>query len=372
VAQSLFGGRRIAERIHRSMSDRDVAARLASRLPATEPLPERLPAGNDFTVDGLATRQAFLKTEYGFDIAALEGDAGIPMAESLRGNIENLVGMVQIPVGVIGPLRINGLYAHGDYIVPLATTEGAMIASYHRGAYVLSQAGGVSAMCLAESVSRAPGFAFNSLVEAAGFMDWVLQNAESFRGAVEEATSHGRLNDIKFSSCGTLVYLIFEYETGDAAGQNMVTVATEKVCNYIVAQSPYKPVRWYVEANLSGDKKASMLSFMGTRGKKVVASAQIPAKLVQRFLHTVPEEMAEYCRVSALGGVQSGTIGVQGHYANALAGIFLACGQDVACVAEAAVGITQMTVTSAGALDVSVRDSFDDGAISGRGTAGCV
>ncbi len=354
MAQSLFSGRRIAERIHDSLSDADVAQRLAPRQPTTEPLPERLPAGNDFTAEGLATRQAFLKREYGFDLAALEGAAGIPAAETLRGNIENGIGMVQVPVGVLGPLRVNGLYAHGDYIVPLATTEGAMVASYHRGAYVLSLAGGVSTMCLTESVSRAPGFAFDNLIEAAGFMDWVLRNADSFRDAVAAATSHGHLIDIKLSSCGTLVYLIFEYQTGDAAGQNMVTVATEEVCQYIVAQSPYKPLRWYVEANLSGDKKASMLSFMGARGKKVVASARVPAKLIQRFLHTDPAAMAEYCRVSALGGVQSGTIGVQGHYANALAGLFLACGQDVACVAEAAIGVTQMTVAPDGALDVSV------------------
>jgi hydroxymethylglutaryl-CoA reductase (NADPH) len=354
VAQSLFNGRRIAERIHSRFSDADVKQRLASRQPSREPLPSRLPAGNDFTDKGLRTRQAFLASTYGFDMAPLQGEEGCPDAEALSGNVENLVGMVQIPVGVIGPLRINGLNAHGDYIIPLATTEGAMIASYHRGAYVLSLAGGVSAMCLTESVSRAPGFVFESLIEAAGFMDWVLAHADDFREAVSQATSHGRLNDIKLESCGTLVYLIFDYETGDAAGQNMVTVATEKVCQYIVDSTPYKPARWYVEANLSGDKKASMMSFMGARGKKVVATARIAPKLVSRFLHTTPMAMAEYCRVSALGGVQSGTIGVQGHYANALAGIFLACGQDVACVSEAAVGITQMTVAENGALDVSV------------------
>lgn len=354
MAQSLFNGHRIAERIHHSMSDEEVIERLSARPPATEPLPARLPTGNDCTAEGVAKRREFLKTQGGLDLAALEGAAGVPASEDLRGNIENLVGMVQIPLGVIGPLRVNGLYAHGDYTVPLATTEGAMVASYHRGAYVLSQAGGVSAMCLTESVSRAPGFVFDNLIDAAGFMDWVVRNAASFQAAVESTTLHGRLLDIKLSSCGALVYLIFEYETGDAAGQNMVTAATEKVCRQIVEQSPYKPQRWYIEANLSGDKKASMVSFMGARGKKVIASAHIPAKLVHRFLHSTPGGMAEYCRVSALGGVQSGTIGVQGHYANALAGLFLACGQDVACVAEASVGITQMTEAADGALDASV------------------
>jgi hydroxymethylglutaryl-CoA reductase (NADPH) len=354
MAQSLFHGRRIAERVARTLSDDEVAARLSFRTPAQEPLPPRLPAGNDFSDAGWTRRRQFLADAYGFDLAPLDGVTGVPPPHSLQGSIENHIGYAQIPIGVIGPLRINGLHARGDYMVPLATTEGAMVASYHRGAYVLSQSGGVSAMCLSEAVSRAPGFAFDSLQDAAGFMAWVVRHADTFAAAVAEKTQHGRLLDIKLSSCGTLVYLIFEYETGDAAGQNMVTVATENVCRLIVEQSPYKPVRWYVEANLSGDKKASMISFLGVRGKKVVANAHVPEKWVRRFLHTTPADMAEYCRISALGGVQSGTIGVQGHYANALAGLFIACGQDAACVAEAAVGVTQMTVDKDGALAVSV------------------
>lgn len=352
--QSIFHGRRIAERVHDTMSTADAAARLAPRLPSDEPLPKRVPGGNTFTEQGLAARRAFLDANGHGSLEALDGPVGRPPAETLHGNIENLIGFAQIPIGVIGPLRINGLHAHGDYTVPLATTEGAMIASYHRGAYALSQAGGVSAMCLTESVSRAPAFVFDTLIDAARFMEWVLHNAGTFREAVEATTRHGRLIDIKLSSCGTLVYLVFEYETGDAAGQNMVTLATDKVCRRIVDETPFKPTRWYVEANLSGDKKASMQSFLGARGKKVVASARIPAELTQRVLHTPPAEIAEYCRVSSLGGVQSGTIGIQAHYANALAGIFLACGQDVACVAEAAVGVTQMTTAADGSLCVSV------------------
>ncbi len=354
MAQSLLYGRRVADRVREAMSDQEVMARLAARSPREAPLPARPPAGNDATAAGLVARLAFIESTCGIDTRPLDGAAGPPSPESLRGNIENLIGFAQIPIGVVGPLRINGLYAHGDYFVPLATTEGALVASYHRGAYVVSQAGGASVACLAESLARAPAFTFATLAEAAGFMDWIVHHAESFRAAVAETTSHGTLLDIKLTSCGTLVYLIFEYETADAAGQNMVTVATDNVCRRIVERTPYKPVHWYVEGNLSGDKKASMASFMAARGKKVVATASVPARLVQRFLHTTPAEMAEYCRVSALGGVQSGTIGVHGHYANALAAMFIACGQDAACVAEAAVGVTQMTVGTDGALCVSV------------------
>jgi hydroxymethylglutaryl-CoA reductase (NADPH) len=238
--------------------------------------------------------------------------------------------------------------------VPLATTEGALVASYRRGAHVLSLAGGASAICLVESLSRAPCFAFTNLTEMGIFCDWVTTQAEAFERQVTATTSHGHLRDIRLSCTGTLVYLIFEYTTGDAAGQNMVTIATDAVCRYILAEAPVTPVHWFVEANLSGDKKASMVSFLGTRGKKVIASAAIPADLIRRFLHTTAEAMATYWLTSALGGVQSGTIGVQGQFANALTAIFLACGQDVACVSEASIGITQMQADADGTLHTSV------------------
>lgn len=353
MAQSLYHGRRLANEVRSRFTEAAVKARLARRLPEDEPLPPRLPAANLFTPVGLDRRRRFLRDTYGFELAALSGEQP-PPAESLRGNIENHIGFASIPIGVIGPLRINGLNAHGDKLIPLATTEGALVASYHRGAHVLSLAGGVSTCCLAESLSRAPGFVFGTLTDAAGFMDWVVHHAETFPPLVAETTRHGHLLDIKLSSCGTLVYLIFEFETGDAAGQNMVTLATDRICRHIVEHCPYPPLRWYVEANLSGDKKASMLSFQNARGKKVVASATVPPRLTRRFLHCEPQEMANYCLISALGGVQSGTIGVQGHYANALAALFICCGQDVACVAEASIGITQMHVNPQGELEVSV------------------
>ncbi|MEX2586824.1 MAG: hydroxymethylglutaryl-CoA reductase [Actinomycetota bacterium] len=353
MAQSLYHGRRLSDQVRTRLTEDAVKARLAPRTPDEVPLPPRLPAANLFTPEGLARRREFLKETYGFNLKALDGESP-PAPVALRGNIENHIGFASMPLGLIGPLRINGLNARGDYLIPLATTEGALVASYHRGAHVLSLSGGVSACCLAESLSRAPGFVFQTLTEALGFMDWVVHHAEEFPPIIAESTDHGHLLDIKLSSCGTLVYLIFEYETGDAAGQNMVTLATDRICRHIVEHTPYPPQRWYVEANLSGDKKASMLSFQSARGKKVVASAIVPARLTRRFLHCEPEEIAEYCQISALGGIQSGTIGVQGHYANALAALFISCGQDAACVAEASVGITQMRVNEQNELEVSV------------------
>ncbi|MFW6333488.1 MAG: 3-hydroxy-3-methylglutaryl-CoA reductase, partial [Thermodesulfobacteriota bacterium] len=164
----------------------------------------------------------------------------------------------------------------------------------------------------------------------------------------------GRLADMKMTVEGNHVYLCFEYTTGDASGQNMVTFATQAICEYILEKSPVKPRKWYVEANLSGDKKASFQSFNSVRGKKVTAEALIPADISRQYLRATPEELADYWRISSIGGSLSGTIGMQGHFANGLAALYIACGQDAACVSESAVGITRLEVTGEGDLYASV------------------
>jgi hydroxymethylglutaryl-CoA reductase (NADPH) len=153
---------------------------------------------------------------------------------------------------------------------------------------------------------------------------------------------------------GDHVYLVCTYTTGDAAGQNMVTLATEALCREIEARCPIAPLYWFVETNLSGDKKATAISFTSVRGRKACAEILLPAELVSAQLHTTPERMHDYWRMSALGGVMSGSLGVQGHYANGLAALYLATGQDVACVAESAVGVTRFELREGGALYASV------------------
>ncbi|HEY7343382.1 MAG TPA: hydroxymethylglutaryl-CoA reductase [Ktedonobacterales bacterium] len=271
-----------------------------------------------------------------------------------RGSIENCIGVLRTPVGLAGSLRIEGAHAHGDYYLPLATTEAALVASYSRGAQLISEAGGCTALVLAEGIGRSPGFAFASLREAARFAEWALAQRLVFNGCVAATTSHGRLKEMRAVIEGNHVYLHLDFTTGDAAGQNMVTLATEAICSHILAETPVQPDYWFLEANYSGDKKASARSFVGVRGRRVSAEATIPADLVRRRLRTTPERMADYFRMGALGGVLSGTLGAQGHYANGLAALYLATGQDVACVAESAVGVTRMEVTAAGDLYAAV------------------
>jgi hydroxymethylglutaryl-CoA reductase (NADPH) len=274
--------------------------------------------------------------------------------ERYHHNIENFIGTVKVPVGLAGPLRVNGLFAQGDFYIPLATTEAALVASCSRGALAISEAGGCAAMLVNEGVSRAPGFAFRTLEESGRFVVWALSQQETFRKVAEATTQHGRLTDMRFMLEGNHVYLTFEFATGDAAGQNMVTIATQAICDFVREHTPVQPRYFFVEANLSGDKKASALSFIGVRGKKVAAEIRLSVEIVKRILHSTPEMMVNYWRMSALGGVMSGTIGVQGHYANGLAALFIACGQDAACVAESAVGVTRFEIAEEGCLYASV------------------
>lgn len=262
--------------------------------------------------------------------------------ERYEHNVENYIGTLRLPVGVIGPLRVNGIFAKGDFYVPLATSEAALVASYGRGARLISSVGGATTGTLAEGVHRSPGFAFASTTEAGLFVAWVCQNFEMLKAAAEKTTRHGKLVELSPHVEGDHVYLVCSYTTGDAAGQNMVTIATEALCAAILKSSPVKPVYWFVEANFSGDKKASAMSFVGVRGRKVTASVDLPGVEIEKQLHTTARRMEEYWRMSALGGVMSGSIGVQGHYANGLAALYLATGQDAACVAESAVGVTRM------------------------------
>lgn len=328
----------------------DSAAELLS--PKFEPAFTRVPGGTKVDAATVERRWAFIDCPTARE--QLLDPATASSSETYRQNIENFIGSVKLPVGIAGPLRVNGLSAQGDYLLPLATTEAALVASFHRGACLISSAGGCSALILAEGVQRSPGFLFRTLEETGRFLLWCIPQIETLRTIAETTTQHGKLNDIRFTVEGNHVYLILEFTTADASGQNMVTIATQEVCNYICANTPVQPQMVFVEANYSGDKKASAMSFQSVRGRKVTAEVHIPAALIEKWLHTTPQRMVSYWQMSALGGVMSGTIGVQGHYANGLAALFLACGQDIACVAEAAVGVTRFELKEDGGLYASV------------------
>jgi hydroxymethylglutaryl-CoA reductase (NADPH) len=328
--------RQVGEQDRRALKDR------LSPIPASEkPLGPQVPGPIDWSAEGQRKRLEFLRSR-GVEVPSLAGVAAAPDPEELQGNVENFIGMAQVPVGLIGPLRVAGLHIRDDVYVPLATTEGALVASYHRGARLLTRAGGVVCLMTQEHVQRAPAFAFESLADAAHFAVWAVEQVDRFRETASRRTAHGRLVDMMTHVEANHVHLIFSYHTGDAAGQNMVTFCTAAILEDILERSPVKPQYYFLDGNLSGDKKATAMSFLHTRGRRVTAEAVVPRRLIERGLRTTPERMCDHWRMAFVAGVQAGSIGVSGHIANGIAALFLATGQDVACVSEASVGITRM------------------------------
>lgn len=313
-----------------------------------------LPFEPQVSQEGITSRQLFLQKKTQQNYPFLLDAQPFEDYDSLNGNIENYIGMTRVPTGVIGPLRIIGSAAQGDFYIPLATSEGALIASYHRGAKACYLAGGATSICLMEGLQRSPVFKFENIADLGLFVAWLLPQVAKFKEIVGDSSRYAQLMDVKIQIEGNHLIVTFEYHTGDAAGQNMVTICTDAICQYIIAECPTKPKLWFVEGNYSGDKKATSLSFTNVRGKKVTTEIVLPEEIVRKVLKTTPELMAEYWRSSTVGIIQSGAIGAHGHYANGLAALFLATGQDVACVAEAATGITRMELKSDGSLYASV------------------
>ncbi len=329
---------------------RDVSRKDAAALPPVPGLPGTLSWGED----ARAQRLHFLEKEAGAELPHLGGTAAPVEAHAYKGNIENFIGLTQIPTGLAGPLRINGTRAQGDFYIPLATTEGALVASYHRGARATRLSGGVTAVCTTEGVQRTPVWKFESLVEVGAFMFWTLQQLEKFREVVAAHSRYAHLEEVKINMEGNQVLTVFEYTCGEAAGQNMATICTQAVCEYMLEHAPVKPRQWFIESNYSGDKKATAVSFSTVRGKKVTAEALLPKAVVKDALHSTPEQIAAYWQSSVVAASQSGSIGIQGHFANGLTALFLATGQDAACVSEAHVGITRMEVHHTGDLYATV------------------
>jgi hydroxymethylglutaryl-CoA reductase (NADPH) len=325
---------------------KSAAGNLAQRLrPSADPLPRRLRVRQTTSAESVGAIWDHLRSEAHASLAVQQqiGDANSVDQAAIYGrNIENFIGTVKVPLGVIGPVRVNGINANGDFFVPLATSEAALVASYGRGADIASAAGGISAGLIAEGVLRTPAFVFEGMLQCGMFIDWIARNAETLKAIAESTTRHGKLQSIEPFMDSDTVFLICRYSTGDAAGQNMVTVATEAICAHIAEHSPVKPRYAFIEGNFSGDKKASYLGMHTGRGRKVTASVEIPNELIRRHLHVSPDALVAYGRVAALGAILSGQLGSQAHYANGLAAFYIATGQDAACVSESAVGFTRM------------------------------
>lgn len=314
----------------------------------------KIPIEDPHNLEGQLARLAFINEYIKTPTDYISGKNSFNSHEMLKGNIENYIGMSQIPTGIIGPLIINGTEAQGAFYVPMATTEGSLLASYSRGAKACRESGFITVANLQEGVQRCPFFRFENLIEAGKFAHWILENQEIFKQITEKTSNYAKLKNLEIDIAGNEIIIKFEYTTGDASGQNMVTICTHYICLYIIENTPIKPSFWAVDGNASGDKKATAFSLAKVRGQKITAETILKREAVMSVLKTTPEAMAMSAAISANGSVKIGTLGTGMHPANGLAALFIACGQDVACVSEASATITNMNLNDDGDLYCSI------------------
>lgn len=318
-----------------------------------------------YSAESIARRRRWIEERTG---AALpQVGASSLDGERMRGNIENPIGAVQMPLGVAGPLLVEGDHARGTFYVPLATTEGALVRSYERGMVALTRAGGVRASLWADENRVAPLFQLADVAEAREFARQVEASFESLRAEAEATTRHGRLLRVDCIPLGREVIVDFRYHTADAQGMNMAVKATDQACRWLLAHT--RASGYSIFSGFDSEKRASGALFAGGKGKRVTAGARLPAALVRAYLHTTPERLAETWRRTVLGHLQAASLGYNGHYANGLTALFIACGQDVANVANSAVGITSFERTEEGDLYASVTLPALSVATVGGGTA---
>lgn len=286
--------------------------------------------------------------------------------EILRGNIENPVGVVQIPVGVAGPLLVRGQQAKGTFYVPLATTEGALVRSYERGIVALTRAGGVETAVASDENQTNPSFFFDSVVQARNFCHWVSEQIEPIREAAESTTRHGRLVSLSPYCYGRQVILNLRFTTGDAQGMNMIVKATDAACRWI--EGKYPSVRYFVFSGMSSEKRPSGYLLSRGKGKWAVAGAHLPEPIIKSYLGCTARQLYDVWHSTLVGHLGADAVGYNGQFANGLTAIFIATGQDVANVVNSACGLTNFELAEGG-LHVSVTLPALTVATVGGGTA---
>lgn len=300
---------------------------------------------NDYSLDIVQQRQTFIEEntpakldhtrQFSFDPAEMSG------------NIENLFGVAQVPIGLAGPLLVNGEHAQGDFYVPMATVEGTMLASYNRGMSVIRECGGVITTVSGEAMQRAPVFVFPSAREARDFGLWLDDNFARIKAVADGTTSVGKLNEIEHYHAHNMVFSRFDYSTGDAAGQNMTSKATFVACEWI--NKEFKGISHYLlSGNFDTEKKTSSVNLLKGRGRRVTAEITIPKEVMLKSLRISPQQMHYGQGISTLSAFLSNSSNNANHPANGLAALYLATGQDIANIGESNQCTTYNKVTRDG------------------------
>jgi hydroxymethylglutaryl-CoA reductase (NADPH) len=313
---------------------------------------ELIPRGTNQGYDSqcVVLRREWLERKTGSDLSHI---AAFSITSSqMRGNVENPIGAVQIPLGIAGPLLVNGVHAQGTFYVPLATTEGALVRSYERGMAVLTRAGGVAARVHADENCVAPTFFFRDVLESYEFASQLQHYFPEICRQAQTTTSRGKLLRIEPNVAGRNVIVRFHYYTADAHGMNMIVKATDHACRWITRTLGVHS--YQIFSGFESEKRASGGLFTSGKGKKVTAGALVPADILKLYLRATPAQFQSLWQHTVVGHIQAQSVGYNGQFANGLAAIFIACGQDVGNLPNCSVGITNFEVTARGDLYASV------------------
>ena len=296
--------------------------------------------------EAVRLRRQYVEEETGVHLPRI-GDCSIDLDAVVKKNCENMIGTIQVPLGVAGPVQVLGEYANGSFFLPLATTEGALVASVNRGCALISAAGGAEVRIFSDGMTRAPVFATDSIAHAHTVTVFIQEHEDAIRDIAQATTRHGKLTAIHTTTAGTSVYVRFSFTTGDAMGMNMVTIASEKAAEFISEKTGARLVA--LSGNFCTDKKPAAVNVILGRGKTVSAGVSLTNDQITTILKTNAASLLEVnTRKNLVGSARAGALGFNAHAANIIAAMFIACGQDPAHVVEGSLCITTIDPTPDG------------------------
>lgn len=298
-----------------------------------------------------AMRRAWLAHNTGHSFEAVDEMAFTP--QDVRSNIENLVGAVHVPLGIAGPIRVHGRHADGSYYVPFATTEGTLVTTYQYGMRAISEAGGANTYVVGDGLDIAPCFVVADTRSALALAQWLREHVDELAAIAAETTAHGRLTEIRPHVFGRRVFAQCFFATGDAMGMNMVNLAADRICSRVRESFPCEHV--YLRCNYSSDKKPAAMNLFRPYGKEVLVDVTLPAEVVETYLGVSPRDLLDFAGTGRLGTMQAGALGANAHFANGLAAIYIACGQDVAQIVNASIGFVDAELLEGDDVYVTAR-----------------
>ncbi|GAX16557.1 hydroxymethylglutaryl-CoA reductase (NADPH) [Fistulifera solaris] len=349
----------------KNLKDSEIAQLVLTNQIKDHELEKKLDCHRAVTVRRLVVQQKLASLGHSGALEGLPYQTDLDYSRVHGANCEIVVGYVPLPVGMVGPLTING----ESFYIPMATTEGCLVASTNRGAKAITEGGGAFAQIVRDGITRAPCIRMPTAMAAAQLKIWceTPENFLQMKAAFESTTSFGKLNECKATIAGKNVYLRLVCFSGDAMGMNMVSKGTLAVIEYLRKEFPELSLV-ALSGNMCTDKKAAATNWLEGRGKSVVVEATIPKDVVRKTLKTTVCAIVETnLNKNLVGSAMAGVIGgFNAHASNIVSAVFLATGQDPAQNVESSNCITLMEETECGDLWIScTMPSIEVGTVGG-------